>query len=60
VSNNDDSFIVNGEKYKAQTYCSDFEEGDKVIFLEGSAFGACASAKLLNLRNNEICEVWCE
>jgi hypothetical protein len=36
------------------------EEGDSVIFIEGSALGACASATLVNLRTNAKCEVWCE
>jgi len=60
VSYNDEFFIINDEKYKAQSYCSDFEEGDEVIFLEGSPLGACASAELLNLRNKNVCDVWCE
>lgn len=32
------------------TYCSNMEKGDRVIFLDGSALGACATATLLNLR----------
>jgi len=60
VSHNDELFIINGEKYEAQTYCFNMEKGDRDIFLEGSPFGACASAKLLNLRTKDVCEVWCE
>lgn len=60
VSHNDELFIINGEKYEAQTYCFNMEEGDKVIFIEGSAFGACASAEILNLRTKKICKVWCQ
>jgi len=60
VSHDDELFIINGEKYEAKTYCFDMEEGDRVIFLEGSPYGACASAKLLNLRTKKVCEVWCE
>jgi hypothetical protein len=60
VSHNDELFIINGEKYEAQTYCFGMEEGDSVIFIEGSEYGACATAKLLNLRTRDICEVWCE
>ena len=60
VSYNDEWFIINGEKFQAQTYCFNVEEGDMVIFLEGSAYGACASAKFLNLRTKQVCEVWCE
>jgi hypothetical protein len=60
VSHNDELFVINGEKFEAQTYCFDIEEGDKVIFLEGSPYGACASAEILNLRTKEVCEVWCE
>jgi len=60
ASANDEWFIINGEKYQAQTYCFDFDQGDLVKFLEGSPYGACATAKILNLRNNRICDVWCE
>lgn len=60
VAHNDELFIINGEKFEAQTYCLGWEEGDEVLFLEGSPFGACASAELLNLRTREKCDVWCE
>lgn len=60
ASGNDEWFVINGEKYQAQTYCFGFEKGDRVMFLEGSPHGACATAKLLNLRTDEICDVWCE
>lgn len=60
TSHNDELFIINGEKFEAQTYCFNMEEDDEVMFLDGSPFGACASATLLNLRTREKCEVWCE
>lgn len=60
VSHDDELFIINGEKYEAKTYCFNMEEGDMVIFLEGSPYGACATASLLNLRTKNVCEVWCE
>lgn len=60
VSHDDELFIINGEKFEAKTYCFNMEEGDKVIFLEGSPYGACTSAELLNLRTKERCDVWCE
>ena len=60
VSNNDELFIINGEKFEAKTYCFNMNVGDKVIFLEGSPLGACASAELLNLHTNKRCKVWCQ
>lgn len=57
---NDEHLIINGEKFEAQTYCLGFEEGDRVMFIEGSPFGACASAKLLHMETKETCDVWCE
>lgn len=57
---NDETFVINGEVFKAKTYCFNFEKGDRVLFVEGSPLGACASAKLLNLRTEKVCEVWCE
>lgn len=60
VSHDDELFIINGEKFEAKTSCFNMKEGDKVIFLEGSPYGACASAELLNLRTKNTCRVWCE
>lgn len=60
VAHNDELFIINGEKYEAKTYCMGWDEGDEVIFLDGSAFGACVSANLLHTDRKEVCEVWCE
>lgn len=59
-SNNDEFFLINGEKYRAKTYCFGMQEGDRVVFVQGSAYGACSSAELLNLSSNKICKVWCE
>jgi hypothetical protein len=60
VSKNDETFVINGELFKAKTYCFDFDEGDDVIFIEGSANGICTSAEILNMRNKKLCRVWCE
>lgn len=60
VSHNDELFVISGEKFEAKTYCFNMEEGDRVIFLEGSPYGACATAELLNLRTKNICAMWCE
>jgi aspartate 1-decarboxylase len=60
ISHNDEIFIINGEKYEAKTYCFSMEEGDKVIFIKGSASGVCVSAEILNLRTKNTCKVWCE
>lgn len=60
TSHNDELFIINGEKFEAQTYCFNMEKNDEVMFLNGGPFGACASATLLNLRTRDKCEVWCD
>lgn len=60
ASANDETFIINDEVFKAKTYCFNIEKGDRVIFIDGSPFGACASAKIVNLRTNKTCELWCE
>jgi hypothetical protein len=60
VSHNDELFIINGEKFEAKTYCFNMMKGDRVIFIDGSPLGACASATLINLRTKNKCEVWCE
>jgi hypothetical protein len=60
ASGNDETFVINGEVFKAKTYCFGFEKGDQVRFLSGSASGACASASILNLRTGKTCKLWCE
>jgi len=60
VSVNDAVFVINGNVYKAQTFCFDVRPGDRVVFVEGNAYGACASAKFVNLRTGKVCRVWCE
>ncbi|MDX1454045.1 MAG: hypothetical protein R3217_01175 [Gammaproteobacteria bacterium] len=57
---NDEKFIINGEVFEAKTYCMGWDSGDRVIFLDGSAYGACASAELYNIDRNNECSVWCE
>jgi hypothetical protein len=57
---NDETFVINGEVFKAKTYCFGFDKGDRVVFLEGSPLGACVSARFLNVNNNKVCSVWCE
>lgn len=60
AAHDDDVFIINGEKFEAQTFCLGWDEGERVIFLDGSPFGACASATLYNVDKKEKCDVWCE
>jgi hypothetical protein len=56
----DELFVINGRRYKARTYCFNVNEGDRVVFVEGSPFGDCGTAVFVNLRTGESCEVWCE
>lgn len=60
IAHNDEVFIINGERYKAKTYCFGFEEGDEVIFLDGNAYGTCVAATIFNLRTKKNCELWCD
>ena len=52
----------NDEIFEAQTYCFNMEEGDPVIFLDGTAasMGVCVLTEILNRRTNQVCKVWCE
>lgn len=63
VAHNDEFFIINDTKFSAQTYCMSydgFDVGDWVVFLDGSPFGACATATIANPYTGETCELWCE
>jgi len=60
ASSNDETFVINGEIFKAKTYCFNMEKGDRVIFASGSPSGVCTSAEILNLRTRDVCSVWCE
>jgi len=57
---NDEVFVINGEIFEAKTYCLGWDEGDRVVFLEGRPNGVCTSAELYNLDKEESCRVWCE
>lgn len=59
-AHNDELFIINDEKFEATTYCLGWEQGESVIFIEGSASGICVSAELFNQNRKESCSVWCE
>lgn len=56
----DEKFIINDETFEAKSHCKDLETGDSVVFVEGSASGACTSATILIRRTKERCELWCE
>jgi len=60
ATSNDKTFVINGEVFKAQTYCFGFNRGDRVKFISGSPFGACATATFVNLRSGNTCDAWCE
>lgn len=57
---NDETFVINDSVFKAKTYCFGLDKGDKVIFIKGSPGGSCVSATFLDLKNDKVCEVWCE
>jgi uncharacterized metal-binding protein len=59
AAGNDEKFVIDGELYEAKTYCMGWDEGDSVIFVDGTP-GACADATLFNMSRRETCEVWCE
>jgi len=56
----DKILIINGETFKPKIYCLGWMQGDRVKFIEGSAYGACAMAKIYNQNRKESCEVWCK
>lgn len=60
ASVDDETFVINGEIFKAKTYCFGIMKGDEIIFVDGNANGACSSASFVVLRNSRKCEVWCE
>ncbi|SFQ13186.1 DUF4124 domain-containing protein [Ectopseudomonas toyotomiensis] len=55
-----DVFVINGSKFEAQSYCSDLNEGDSVVFISGSPLGACSSADVVNVRTGSQCSLWCD
>jgi hypothetical protein len=54
------NMIVNGIEFAAKGSCQDYQFGDGVIFLSGDPNGSCTEASLLNMRNNQSCDVWCQ
>lgn len=59
ASVNDETFIINGDTFKAKTYCFNIDKDDKVIFIEGNP-NVCVSAEFVVLRTGNKCRVWCE
>ena len=59
AAENDEKFNINGNEYEAKTFCLGWDVGDSILFLDGSAFGACVSAVLFNTDREESCNVWC-
>lgn len=59
INNMEDKLVINSEVFEAKTYCYGFEEGDKVIFIEGNANAVCVSADIFNTRNKNTCQLWC-
>lgn len=57
---NDETFIIKGEVFKAQTHCFNVNRGDRVKFVDGGEAGGCVAAKFLNIRTGDVCAVWCE
>jgi len=57
---NDETFVIDGNVFKARTYCFGIYEGDRVIFIEGSGTGVCTSAKFIKVGSDRTCDVWCE
>lgn len=55
---NDQKFLIDGNLYSAKTYCFSMYEGDAVIFLENKDL--CISNTIINLKNGNKCDVWCE
>lgn len=56
---NDEIFIINGQVFKAKTFCFGVNDGDKVLFTEGNANGVCISATFVDTNTNTTCRVWC-
>lgn len=55
-----ENLIINGLQFAAKGFCHDYQFGDQVLFLSGDPSGACTDALLMNQRNNETCDVWCQ
>lgn len=59
INNMEDKLVINSELFEAKTYCHGFDEGDKVIFIEGDANAVCVSAEIFNTKNKNTCRLWC-
>jgi hypothetical protein len=56
---NDQTFIIAGKVFEAKTFCIGTMDGDNIQFTEGRP-GICFSAKFVNLRSGQVCDVWCK
>ena len=63
VAHDDTFFIINNEKFSAQSCCfaSDgFDVDDWVVFIDGDPYGSCVSATIANTSTGATCDLWCE
>ena len=59
INDMEDKLVINSEIFEAKTYCYGFNQGDKVVFIEGDANSVCVSAEIFNTRNKNTCRLWC-
>lgn len=55
----DDRLRINGVLFQMHSPCPDLQAEDPVMFLEGSPYGSCVTAQILNLRNKRHCSLQC-
>lgn len=54
----DEHFVVLNKVFEAKTYCFDWQQGDRIMFVDRNP-DACVDAVIYNQRIKETCEVWC-
>ena len=55
----DGEVVISGRMFYRPAASRELEPGDRVIFLSESPFGACKTARLLDLRTQQVHEVEC-
>jgi hypothetical protein len=55
----DKNLLIGGVAFRAESFCTDYQMGDQLIFLSGDPAGDCTQATVLNLRTDTPCDLWC-
>ena len=53
-------FVINGNVYRLAGKCEGWEDGDRVVFADGSTAATCGAVQVTNIDRDSTCALQCE